>query len=74
LKVNEFADSNHVSAGSVSGFLKDAFGDYDAYAGACQQQTRLETRLTAMNGDFAEIKTAGRNPLAAKEGYRDEDD
>jgi hypothetical protein len=74
INVRDFAQETGVSVGSVSGFLKTAFGDYDAYAAACRQRTRLERALAEMNGETSRIKTAGRNPLANREGSRAEDE
>ncbi len=68
LASNEYAD---VSEGSVSGFFKVAFGGYSGYVGACNQRQTLETKLQAMNGDFATIKTVGR--AVQGEGGRDDD-
>lgn len=73
VQVNVFAKAIGVSPGSVSAFLNKAFGDYDAYVGACRQRTTLDTKLTVINADFATLKTAGGNPLARAEGDRDDD-
>jgi hypothetical protein len=74
IHVKRFAAIYEVSPGSVSAFLGKCFGDYDAYVGACEKREPLERKLTELSGEVPDFSARGRNPAAAREGGRDEDD